>query len=42
MIINNKNNVFQRLSKNIVKQSALYRVHYNFMKLVLIHDFFCD
>jgi len=39
MIINNKKNVFQRLSKNIVKQSALYRVHYN-MKLLLIHDFY--
>ena len=40
MIINNKNNVFKRLSKNIVKQSALYGVHYNFMKLVIIHEFY--
>jgi len=39
MMINNKNNVFQRLSKNMVKQSARYCLHYK-MKIVLIHDFY--
>jgi len=42
MMINNNNNVFQRLSNIIVTQSALCRVYYNYMKLVLIHKFIWD